>query len=132
MLVSNRMTKDPITVTPDDFLINAKEKMEGGKFHRLPVVSEGRLVGIITDRDMRAHVGYLAKTKVNGAMTEKALTVRPSATLEEAAQLLLRSAVCLSSTTVISSASLRRATLCRPSLTPWAHRNRRARGSILY
>jgi CBS domain-containing protein len=27
------MTKDPITVTPDDFLINAKEKMEAGKFH---------------------------------------------------------------------------------------------------
>ena len=90
MLVSNRMTKDPITVTPDDFLINAKEKMEYGKFHRLPVMSDGRLVGIITDRDLRVHVGYLAKTKVNGAMTEKALTVKPSATLEEAAWLFLK------------------------------------------
>ena len=90
MLVSNRMTKDPITVTPDDFLINAKEKMEYGKFHRLPVMSDGRLVGIITDRDLRAHVGYLAKTKVNGAMTEKTLTVKPSATLEEAARLFLK------------------------------------------
>lgn len=89
MLVSNRMTKEPITVTPDNFLIEAKEKMEAGKFHRLPVVSESQLVGIITDRDLRAHVGYLARTKVNGAMTEKALTVSPSATLEEAAQLLL-------------------------------------------
>jgi len=90
MLVSNRMTKEPITVTPDDLLINAKEKMEAGKFHRLPVVSEGRLVGIITDRDLRAHVGYLAQTKVNGAMTEKALTVSLSATLEEAAQKMLK------------------------------------------
>ena len=90
MLVSNRMTEDPITITPDDFLINAKEKMEGGKFHRLPVVTDGRLVGIITDRDLRAHVGYLAQTKVNGAMTEKVLTVSPSATLEEAAHLLLK------------------------------------------
>jgi len=90
MLVSNRMTKEPITVTPDNFLIEAKEKMEAGKFHRLPVVSEGRLVGIITDRDLKAHVGYLARTKVNGAMTEKALTVSPSATLEEAAQRLLK------------------------------------------
>jgi acetoin utilization protein AcuB len=90
MFVSNWMTKEPIAVTPDDFLINAKGKMEAGKFHRLPVVSEGRLVGIITDLDMRAHAGYLAKTKVNGAMTEKALTVSPSATLEEAARKLLK------------------------------------------
>ena len=90
MLVGNRMTKKPITVTPEDLLISAKEKMEAGKFHRLPVVSDGRVVGIITDRDLKAHVGYLAQTKVNGAMTEKALTVSPLATLEEAAQLLLK------------------------------------------
>jgi len=43
---------------------------------------------MVTDRDLRAHVGYLERTKVNGAMTEKVRTVSPSITLEEAAQIL--------------------------------------------
>jgi len=89
MLVGKRMTKNPITVTPDEFLSQAKEKMTAGGFRFLPVVSEGQLVGILTDRDMRAHVGDLERTKINGVMTEKPLTVSPSTTLENAAQTLL-------------------------------------------
>ena len=53
MLVGNRMTKEPITVEPDDLLIRASHKMQTGGFHRLPVVSDGKLVGIVTDRDLR-------------------------------------------------------------------------------
>ena len=90
MLVGNRMTKAPVTITGDDFLSEAQEKMRRGGFRRLPVVSDGKLVGMVTDRDLRAHVGYLERTKVNGAMTEKVRTVSPSTTLEEAAQILLK------------------------------------------
>jgi acetoin utilization protein AcuB len=89
MLVGKRMTKDPITVTPDEFLSQAREKLTAGGFRLLPVVSDGELVGVITDRDLRAHVGDLARTKINGVMTEKPLTVEPSTTLESAAQTLL-------------------------------------------
>jgi acetoin utilization protein AcuB len=90
MLVGNRMTKDPVTITSDEFLTQARQKMEVGRFRRLPVVSGGRLVGIITDRDMRAHIGYLERTRVNAAMTEKVRTVSPSITMEEAAQIMLK------------------------------------------
>jgi acetoin utilization protein AcuB len=45
---------------------------------------------MVTDRDLRAHVGYLERTKINGAMTEKVRVVSPSITLEEAAQILLK------------------------------------------
>ena len=90
MQVSNRMTKEPVTINPETFLSAAKEKMEAGKFRRLPVISDGKLVGIVTDRDMKAHAGYFEKTKASGIMTEKVLTIRPSATLEEAAQILLK------------------------------------------
>jgi len=90
MLVGNRMTKNPVTVTPDQFLIQARQKMEAGGFRRLPVLSDERLVGIITGRDMREHVGYLEQTKINGVMSENLITVSPSTTLEEAAQLLLK------------------------------------------
>jgi acetoin utilization protein AcuB len=90
MLVGNRMTKEPITVTADVLLSEAQEKMRRGGFRRLPVVADGKLIGIITDRDLKAHVGYLERTRVNGVMTEKVRTVSPATTLEEAAQILLK------------------------------------------
>jgi acetoin utilization protein AcuB len=80
MLVGNRMTQEPVTIGPDSFLSQAKEKMETGRFRRVPVVREGKLVGILTDRDMRAHTGYFEKTKASGVMTEKVITVDPSTT----------------------------------------------------
>ena len=89
MIVGNRMTKEPITVGPDDLLIRASHKMQAGGFRRVPVVSEGKLVGIVTERDVREHHGHLEHTKINGAMTENPLTVTPATTLEEATQILL-------------------------------------------
>jgi len=90
MLVGKRMTANPVTIAPEDYLVEARAKMVQGRFRRLPVVQEGRLVGIITDRDLRQHVGFLERTKVNAAMTENLVTVRPQTTLEQAAQLLLK------------------------------------------
>jgi acetoin utilization protein AcuB len=84
------MTKDPITVTPEDLLIQARLKMEKGNFRRLPVVSDGELLGIITDRDIRQHVGLLDRTDVKAAMSKKPVTVTPATTLEASVQILLR------------------------------------------
>jgi acetoin utilization protein AcuB len=89
MIVGNRMTKEPTTAEPDELLIRASHKMQTGGFRRLPVVSEGKLVGILTDRDLREHQGYLEHTKINGVMTEKPVTVTPATTLEDAAQIML-------------------------------------------
>lgn len=90
MLVSKRMTKDPVTVTPEDLLIQARLKMQKGGFRRLPVISDGQLVGIITDRDIRQHVGLLDRTEVKAAMSQKPITVIPATTVEAAAQILLK------------------------------------------
>jgi len=90
MLVSNRMTKDPVTVTPEDLLIQARLKMQKGGFRRLPVVSDGQLVGIVTDRDLREHAGYLDRTEVKSAMSHKPITVTPATTVEASAQLMLK------------------------------------------
>ena len=89
MLVGNRMTKEPTTTEPDELLIRAAHKMQSGGFHRLPVVSDGKLVGIVTDRDLREHQGHLEHTKINGVMTEMPVTVTPATTLEDAAQTML-------------------------------------------
>jgi acetoin utilization protein AcuB len=90
MLVSKRMTKDPVTVRPEDLLIQARLKMQKGNFRRLPVMSDGQLVGIVTDRDLRQHVGLLDRTEVKAAMSKKLITVRLATTVEAAAQLLLK------------------------------------------
>jgi acetoin utilization protein AcuB len=89
MLVAKRMSKDPKTIAPDDYLAGAQAKMQEGRFHRLPVVREGKLVGIITDRDLREHTGFLEQTKVSAVMTENVMTITPRVTLEKAAQLML-------------------------------------------
>lgn len=89
MIVGNRMTKEPITVEPEDLAIRASLKMQTGGFRRLPVVSDGKLVGIISDRDLREHRGHLEQVKLNGIMTETPVTVTPATTIEEAAQIMI-------------------------------------------
>src|SRR5687767_5332828 len=89
MLVRDRMTRAPVTIGPDDFLSEALRRMQSGGFRRLPVVSNGKLVGIVTERDLRAHQGYLERTKVNGIMIEKPRTIDAESTLENAAQIML-------------------------------------------
>jgi acetoin utilization protein AcuB len=90
MLVHHRMTRNPITVGPQDLLATAQEKMIAGHFRRVPVVQEGMLVGILTDRDIRRHVGAEDRTRVQAAMTETPLTVSLLTTVEEATQLMLK------------------------------------------
>lgn len=90
MLVRHRMTQHPVTVSPQDTLATAQQKMTAGHFRRLPVVHDGTLVGILTDRDVRRHVGVEERTRVGAAMTETPLTVSPLTTAEEAVQLMLR------------------------------------------
>jgi acetoin utilization protein AcuB len=90
MLVGKRMSRDPVTVTAEDLLIQARLRMQRGGFRRLPVVSNGQLVGIITDRDTREHAGYLDRTEVKAAMSKMPVTVTPATTLETAAQILLK------------------------------------------
>jgi acetoin utilization protein AcuB len=54
MIVSDAMTKDPITIDPEAPLGTAVDVMRTNKLRHLPVVDDaGQLVGIITDRDLR-------------------------------------------------------------------------------
>ncbi len=53
MLVGRRMTRDPKTVEPDDPLAHAADIMRKHRFNHLPVVEGGKLVGILSDTDLR-------------------------------------------------------------------------------
>lgn len=50
--ISRIMIRDPVTIAPDSPLLDAVQMLHGSKYNSLPVVEEGRLVGIITANDM--------------------------------------------------------------------------------
>ena len=89
MIVGHHMTHNPVVIGPDEFLAAADERMRQRSFRRLPVVCGGKLVGMLTERDLRQHLGYLGNTKVNAAMTESVITLSPNDTIEKAAHLML-------------------------------------------
>jgi len=90
MEVGRWMTRTPVVVGSNENLAAVRQKMEQGSFHRVPVVDNGKLVGIVCDSDLRQHAGALEKVKVNGAMTRPVVTVTPTTMLERAANLLVK------------------------------------------
>jgi acetoin utilization protein AcuB len=96
------MTKEPITATPDTSLMKAAKMMKEREIRRLPVVDEqGRLLGVVTDRDVKAaspskattleiHELYylLSEIKLKDIMTKNPISVSPTDTVERAAILL--------------------------------------------
>ncbi len=53
MRIRDIMTPDPVTISPNHSIGAALARMRRGGFRRLPVVEKEKLVGIITDRDLR-------------------------------------------------------------------------------
>jgi acetoin utilization protein AcuB len=89
MNVAECMTRSPVVVGADDFLSKAEAKMKDGGFRRLPVVHEGMLVGIITDRDVRQYKGVSDKIRIHSVMSHPVKTITPEETMETAARLIL-------------------------------------------
>ena len=87
-LVGAWMTRNPVTAAPDEKLSTVHDKMLEGGFRCVPVVKDDAMVGILTDRDIRDHTGYLEHTEAFKAMSEALVTVSPSTSIREAARLL--------------------------------------------
>ena len=82
------MTHNPVVASLEDKLSTIEAKMREGDFREVPIVTDGVVVGIITDRDLRRLTGMLDATKVKDAMTEHVITVTPATPISEAARLL--------------------------------------------
>ncbi len=80
------MIVDPITVSPEQKIGEAVAVMERYRISGLPVVSDGRLVGILTNRDLRFE--RRLDKQVRDVMTSKVITARPGIDLEHAKELL--------------------------------------------
>ena len=81
------MISDPITVAPDQKISDARAIMQKYGISGLPVTKNGRLVGILTHRDLRFEKNL--DRSVSQVMTkDKLVTVRPGVDLDEAKDLL--------------------------------------------
>jgi nucleotide-binding universal stress UspA family protein len=89
LAVGHWMTAHPVTVSPDDNLSTVSERMHEGRFRTMPVISAGKLVGVITDRDVRANHSETNPIKVGKVMTREVLTVTPATSILDAARLLI-------------------------------------------
>ncbi len=91
-LVGEHMTADPITCEPAAPLADVTILCRRNFIRHVPVVKGGRLVGVVSDRDIRRAEGAGSGEVLTVAdcMTSQPLTVRPSDTLMEAAGRLLR------------------------------------------
>ena len=100
-IAADIMSGTVITVSPDSSIGVAIALMREGGFRRLPVVDEGRLVGIVTDRDLRQATNsplvlrerwysdfLLEAIKVKSCMTPDPITIAPDTPVLDAARLL--------------------------------------------
>lgn len=101
--VRHMMSTDPLTVAPHVSVHQAHTLMQKRQIRHLPVVEEGRLVGMVSDRDIRLVLPspatslavwevrhLLAKLTVGEIMTRFVVTVTPDTTAAEAVRRLLR------------------------------------------
>ena len=97
MLVRDIMTTNVITITSDTYVLDAERIMEQNKIGRLPVVDDGKLVGIVTKNDVlkasptsttptnQRHLFYLmSKLTVKEVMKTRTLKVSPDTPIEKA------------------------------------------------
>lgn len=101
MYVSQFMTSQVFTVSPEDNIADTMALMREKKINRLPVVEKGKLVGIVTDGDLREvspspattlsifELNYLvAKTPIRDVAVKKVITCTPDTKIEDAALLM--------------------------------------------
>ncbi len=92
--VRDVMLKTPVTVEENESILVAVKKMAELNIGAIPVVdSEGKIVGIFTERDLLKRVvarEVPLTTPIKEVMTRNPVTITPDATVEEAKELMAK------------------------------------------
>jgi acetoin utilization protein AcuB len=94
------MTRDPLTVDTSETIGRVEEIMSESSIRQVPVVKNRELVGLITDRDVRAYVSRsladspdeyekVRNARVGDVMTTDPIALSPDDDLREAIELLI-------------------------------------------
>jgi acetoin utilization protein AcuB len=102
MFVEDVMTRSVVTLTPEETLRDAVSLLRTNRIRHLPVVDNSKVVGIVTDRDIKRatpsvlsgvdrdqYDRVLATTKVEQFMTREPRTVTPKTSLKAAVDIFL-------------------------------------------
>jgi acetoin utilization protein AcuB len=101
MLVKERMSRPVISITPDMPINDALAMFRKEQIRRAPVIKDGKLLGIVSDRDLlyaspssatvlsvwEMHY-MISKVTVKQVMTKKVMTVNENTPIEEAARIM--------------------------------------------
>jgi acetoin utilization protein AcuB len=106
MPVKDWMSQDLITIDEDTSIMKASKVMKQNEIQHLPVLRQGRLVGIVSDRDLKEaqpskatsldihEMYYLLDTvKVKSLMPKDLFTITPGETIEKAAAVMLKNRI---------------------------------------
>jgi acetoin utilization protein AcuB len=109
MSVSSIMSRPVITVSMDDTLETVRGLFQEERFHHAVVVEEGKVVGVVSDRDLLRNISPFAgrfaeraqdaqslQRKVHQVMTRRLVSIAPDAPIARAAEtMLLQRVSCL-------------------------------------
>jgi len=80
------MIKDPITLSPDDPISKAKQITDEMNIASFPIIESGKLVGILTARDIRFRKDFDEKVKV--AMSSNPVTIPENSSIQKAMEVM--------------------------------------------
>jgi CBS domain-containing protein len=89
--VQQAMTSNPTAITPDTTAQEAARLLKTENIGALPIVEDGRLTAVVTDRDLAVRVlaeGRGAETPVREVASQDLVTIDPQQNLDEAARLM--------------------------------------------
>jgi acetoin utilization protein AcuB len=102
MVVGEVMSRSVVTLTPEETLLDALSRLRSHRIRHLPVVDNSKVVGIVTDRDIKRatpsvlsgvdqdeYDRVLATTKVAQFMTREPITVAPRTALKAAVEIFI-------------------------------------------
>ena len=100
-VVREIMMGSPVTLKPDDTLDLANDVISLGRIRHIPVVEDGRLVGLLSERDLmgaaasqifglkqKSKSALLRSVLIKDVMKKRVFTVKPETPIKEAAHLL--------------------------------------------
>ena len=95
LLVRDWMTRNLVTLSPEASVAEALTLCRERRIRHIPILEEGRLVGIVSDRDLRdaspalgdaERASALQETRIGDVMTREVITADPQDSIENAAQ----------------------------------------------
>ncbi len=91
-LVDRFMTRNPITISPEESVSTAARIMSNKNIGGLPVVRDSALIGILTETDISRYFSeeLRGKFKINGLMTNKFRVISPNTNLKKVAKLITK------------------------------------------